>query len=115
MIRKLILAATLGVSLAACSASQVTSITTTLLTDVDNAVIAACSAFPSVDSIIALLNTGVAATAQALATAFCSAFQTATPSPVPAPGPAPAALVAKKAGGAPIAYFCTPNGICGWK
>jgi hypothetical protein len=115
MIRKFVIVTSFAIGLASCSASQVTSITTTLLTDVDNAVVAACAAFPSADSIIALLNTGVAATAQALATAFCSAFQTATPSPVPAPGPAPAALVAKKVGGAPIAYFCTPAGICGWK
>ena len=117
--RSLLAAGAVAMSLVACSPSQVTSITTSLLQDVDNAVITGCAAFPSVDSVLALLNAGVAATASALATAFCTAF-TANAAPAPAPGPAPAALLAKKGTGATISYYCTPTNssgysVCGWK
>jgi hypothetical protein len=112
-IRNIAFAGIIAIPFAACSPQQVTSITTTLLTDVDSAVISACKAFPTVDSILALLNQGVAATAGALSAAFCAAFQSVGTTPSPAPGPAPAAL---KAINSEPQYFCTPDGtICGWK
>jgi hypothetical protein len=111
-IRNIAFAGIIAIPFAACSPQQVTSITTSLLTDVDSAVIAACKAFPTVDSILALLNQGVAATAGALSAAFCSAFE-AVGEPSPAPGPAPAAL---KAINSEPQYYCTKDGkICGWK
>jgi hypothetical protein len=73
---------------------------------------ATCRVAPTVEAIVALINSGVAASATVLATAFCSM--------VPSMSPVSSAGMARpfgaRAGAAPVTLMCVPGTkICGWK
>ncbi len=114
--RKILLATVLAGGLAACTATQVTSITTSLIDEADAIIVTSCNAYPEVTSLISLLNSGVAATANALAAAFCQAIQAAVPTPASSSA-MPVALASRKKrlGLAAPVHVCTTNGICGWR
>ena len=108
--RKLMLSAAAAIGLAACSTiNGVTQVDPNFIASVQTITAQACAIVPTVDSIIAIFNTGVAATATAVSSAICAA----------APKPKSAAFYAlplKAAGGAP-AVVGTVSGVqvTGWR
>lgn len=97
---------------------QVSSITTSFLTAVDQTVATVCQAVPEAAAIISLVNSGIGLSVGGVASAFCSAFANA----VPAPAPAAARLRAKRFahrfgrrfGASNPTYMCA-GAICGWR
>ncbi len=72
--RKLMLGAAMATGLAACSTiNGVTTVDPNFIASVQSIASTACSVIPTVDSIIAIFNAGIAATATAVANAVCSA------------------------------------------
>jgi len=72
--RKLMLGAVMATGLAACSTTNgVTTIDPNFIASVQSIASTACSVIPTVDSIIAIFNSGIAATATAVANAVCTA------------------------------------------
>lgn len=72
--RKLMLSAVMAIGLAACSTiNGVTTVDPNFISSVQSITATACAIIPTVDSIVAIFNSGIAATATAVANAICSA------------------------------------------
>ncbi len=72
--RKFVLSTALAGALAACSTvNGVTTVDPNFIASVQSITATACSIIPTVDSIIALFNAGIAATATAVSGAICAA------------------------------------------
>lgn len=117
MIRKFAIASLISVSMALSGCANLTpgsvsSVTTSLLQEVEQVVAVTCSAIPEAAAVISLLNAGVAGTAAALGLAFCNSFAAAQPKPTPVP--ASMRLKARALGlSASPQRYCAGN-ICGW-
>lgn len=73
--RKLFLVTAFAGSLAACSTvNGVATVDPSFIASVQSITATACSIIPTVDTIIALFNAGVASTATAVSSAICSAI-----------------------------------------
>ena len=72
--RKFLLSTALAGALAACSTvNGVTTVDPNFIASVQSIAATACSIVPTVDTILAIFNAGIAATATAVSSAICSA------------------------------------------
>lgn len=101
-------AGAIALPLGACDPTSISSITTSVADSAIAVALQVCAAYPTITSLIALANEGIALEGNALGAAFCAAIGAATPV---VGHPTPAAVRAQM----PAAVYVCAGQICGWK